>query len=223
MTSTPKSSAKAKKTPTTGEPARILLALPLTGELPSPEHVGRLVAETEIPSVLLTLADSANHNAADLKPLVAVLQHNHTAVLIGDNVELATDVSADGVHLSRSLNPEDEVLARYSKAREALGPNAIVGVEAGPSRHDAMTLGEAGADYVAFNATGDEAQELISWWAEIFEPPVVALGVSDVDEACELASIGADFVELTLPTGLSPADELDWLNKANAALATIRD
>ena len=39
-----------------------------------------------------------------------------------------------------------------ASARSILGPGGIVGVDPGISRHDAMTLAEAGADYIAFGA-----------------------------------------------------------------------
>ncbi len=71
----------------------------------------------------------------------------------------------------------DDAEASYAAVRAALGPNAIVGVDAGHSRHDAMSLGESGADYVAFSLPRQAADrvtaeqqhfDLIEWWAEIF-------------------------------------------------------
>ena len=103
-----------------------------------------------------------------------------------------------------------------------LGPKAIVGVEVGLSRHDAMELGERGADYVAFcdadfdpdseadaqsggdpDADGDVLDEVglpmldrIAWWAEVFTVPCVAWDVILPEEAREWAASGADFVAL---------------------------
>ena len=62
----------------------------------------------------------------------------------------------------------------------------------GASRHDAMELGEAGADYVAFGIPPDVEDravaverrlDLIAWWSEVFELPCVAFDVADAEEA----------------------------------------
>lgn len=232
---------KTNEVADTQQATRIILMLQLAGTLPSPERLGRLVAETDVSSVILFPNSESPAKADQLKPVVAVLQHNDTAVLIADDIELAETVSADGVHLSHLEDDiADDLQGRYKAARKALGPTAIVGVDVGTSRHDAMALGDDNADYVAFSpspaAPGpaakdddedpdnsfDDPRELIAWWAEIFEPPVVALFANDLDDACELASIGADFVGLRLPAGLSPADEIEWLQNANARLAEAK-
>ena len=56
----------------------------------------------------------------------------------------------DGVHLSDG--------ARNVRAtRKALGADAIIGAYCGASRHDGLSAGESGADYVAFGPMGDHA------------------------------------------------------------------
>lgn len=60
-------------------------------------------------------------------------------------------------------------------AREELGEDAIVGAFCGSSRHEGMTAGENGADYVSFGPVGDSALyrgepaqlELFQWWSEM--------------------------------------------------------
>jgi thiamine-phosphate pyrophosphorylase len=64
-----------------------------------------------------------------------------------------------------------------------------------------MVLAELGADYVAFGPGpglgergGQERAELIAWWSEIFVVPCVAWDVETLEEAANLAGLGADFV-----------------------------
>lgn len=98
------------------------------------------------------------------------------AIVVNDNVTLAERLGLDGVHLS-------DASRSVRDARKALGPDAIVGAFCGTSRHEGLTAGEAGSDYVAFGpvaSSGDVADEaLFSWWSEMIEVPVVAEGALD--------------------------------------------
>jgi thiamine-phosphate pyrophosphorylase len=82
----------------------------------------------------------------------------------------------------------------YDAARKRLGASAIVGADCGASRHFAMEMAEAGADYVGLANGGEGGSELIAWWGELFEVPCVALDPVEPDEAGALAGLGADFV-----------------------------
>lgn len=157
-----------------------------------------------VTTVLLPAAD-----AAVLAPLVALAQSHGTAALVADDARLARALGADGVHLTWS----PDLAQRYAAARATVGGDAIVGVESGSSRHDAMVLGEAGADYIAFAAPpeahddGGQAglqADLIAWWSELFEVPCVAFGVTAPADAAALAAGGADFIGVTLPAAADP-------------------
>ena len=133
-------------------------------------------------------------NASVLAPLVKLAQERGVAALVVDDAKLARETGADGVHLSWSA----DIAGRYAAVRATLGGNAIVGAEAGTSRHDAMELGEAGADYVAFTAgagqlaadeTQDRRAELVAWWSELFEVACVAFDVTSLAEAEELSDV----------------------------------
>ncbi len=159
-----------------------------------------------------------------MKPLITIAQEIGIAALIEADAHLARALGTDGVHLPWSKDPA----ATYVDAREILGPDGIVGVDAGRSRHDAMSLGEQGADYVGFgipaHVTDRETAaarrlDLVQWWAEIFEVPVVAFDVATADEAADLASAGADFVAVRVPGDLATADLTSWLGDFAAALA----
>src|SRR5690606_42079954 len=69
------------------------------------------------------------------------------SALLLDEFGLVQQLGADGAHLSHGKDLE----SRYREARQAVGSTGIVGFDAGNSRHDAMTIAEAGADYVALD------------------------------------------------------------------------
>lgn len=112
------------------------------------------------------------------------------AIVLQSHIALAERLGLDGVHLTDGARS-------VRKARKALGPDAIVGAYCAQTRHDGMSAGEAGADYVAFgpvgaSALGDGAQagaELFQWWSEMIEIPVVAEGALDEDRMAELSQI----------------------------------
>lgn len=177
-------------------------------------------------TLVLTPPDGRAPIAADdARPLVELAQKRDCAALLVDETSTAREVGADGVHLTW----REGIETAYDIARGELGHGSIVGVEAGTSRHDAMTLGEAGADYVAFTrASGDTADldaqsDLIAWWSELFVVPAVAFGVETAEQTARLAEKGADFIALHVPTGLSPEAIGDWARSVVAAVRIEAD
>jgi thiamine-phosphate pyrophosphorylase len=117
------------------------------------------------------------------------------ALVIRDHYRLVGPLGLDGVQV-------DLKGTSLKKVRAEIGHDAILGAACGASRHDGLTAGEAGADYVLFSpfapdpALGDgEAAplELFQWWAEMIEVPVVAEGGVGAEQAKALAPY-ADFV-----------------------------
>ncbi len=94
-------------------------------------------------------------------------------------------------------------LQHCEEALPSLKPDRIAGVGGLTTRHESMTAGELGADYVLFgepDAKGirpsvEAIAERLGWWAELFEPPCVGFAASR-EEAHEFAAAGADFVLL---------------------------
>ncbi|MFD2814628.1 thiamine phosphate synthase [Paracoccus aerius] len=118
------------------------------------------------------------------------------AVVIDDHVALAQRHGLDGVHLTDGAKA-----VRY--ARKELGADAIVGCFCGNSRHEGMNAGEAGADYVSFGPVGASALyrgepvelELLQWWSEMIEVPVVSEGAI-TRELLEQLSPVSDFIAI---------------------------
>lgn len=134
------------------------------------------------------------------------------AVVIDDHIKLAQRHGLDGVHLTDGARS-----VRY--ARKELGEDAIVGAFCGSSRHEGMSAGESGADYVAFGPASDSALyrgepaplDLFQWWSETIEVPVVAEGAITRDLIAQLSPI-ADFIALG-PEIWTQDDPLDALSR----------
>ena len=200
-----------------------------------PESYARITEAldaTTAVTLLLTPASGATSFAPDrARPLVKHVQDRGIAVLFVDDAETARETEADGVHITS----RPDIEAAYGIARGILGPRGIVGVEAGASRHDAMTLGEAGADYVAFGPTPDEGAppddgdrrhsqaDLIAWWSDLFVVPSVAFGVETAEQAARLSRAGADFIAVRPPAGLSPDAVADWARSVIEAVHVPSD
>jgi thiamine-phosphate pyrophosphorylase len=125
--------------------------------------------------------------------LIDAVQGAGIACLIENDIERAERLGADGVHIAADLE-------HYARARALLGETANIGVNCGSSRHAAMQLAEAGADYVAFGPEDgcidaiDQYTDLIGWWSEVFVGPCVAWNVDNPSNAEVFARAGADFV-----------------------------
>lgn len=185
-----------------GRGAAPYLILPLAGDGSDAERLEAALGA--LPAITILLEATEATSVPTLADLVAKAQQKGVATLIAGAADLARVVKADGVHLPAS----GDIVARYEEARESLGQRFIIGADAGRSRHDAMELGERGADYVAFGipqhvadrATARERRHnLVQWWGEIFEVPCVAFDVDEISDAADLAEAGADFVAIRLP------------------------
>jgi thiamine-phosphate pyrophosphorylase len=174
------------------------------------ERLTAALAAVEAAAVLIAPPAGERLDAAMAKPLVEQAKAAGVACLLMEDARLARTLGAEGVH----LQVNDDAPGAYRAARELLGKGALVGADAGISRHAAMVLADAGADYVGFGAPPhlkdlDKArarrEELIAWWAPIFEVPCVAFDVESGEAASGLAAAGADFVAVTLEAGLPAA------------------
>src|SRR6516164_1019923 len=103
-----------------------------------------------------------------LRNLIRKAKAAELAVLFVDAVHKTREMGANGVYLS---TPGSGV----SNVRTELGASSIIGAACGLSRHAAMESAEAGADFVAFDASSPEnmteAAELSCWWDKITVVP----------------------------------------------------
>lgn len=154
-----------------------------------PTQLAQVLDTTEIACLRLSLATRDEDlilRAADA--LRDVAHRYDVALVIDTHVMLAQRLGLDGVHL-----PDGARSVRM--ARKELGPDAIVGAFCAQSRHDGMSAGEAGADYISFGPVGATTlgdgsragAELFDWWSQMIELPIVAEGGLTADEIRALA------------------------------------
>ena len=120
---------------------------------------------------------------------VAVLQDLGLAVFLQDvEPRIVSRLRADGLHLS---NMEHVIV----DLRMSLPRDAMVGINAGTSRHTAMEAAEQGADYVAFNQKSQTVGEpLIKWWNDIAEIPAVPFDAVTAAELATMLPQNPDFI-----------------------------
>ena len=129
---------------------------------------------------------------AQAQALNRLCQHYQIPLIINDDVELAIQVGAAGVHIGR----EDPAV---DTARARLGENALIGVSCYDRLDLALEAERAGADYVAFGAVfpsptkPTEIRAPLSLLREaraVLQGPIVAIGGITPDNAPELLEAG---------------------------------
>jgi thiamine-phosphate pyrophosphorylase len=190
-------------TPIVDDPAQLAAELPAA------------LAAADVAAVLVRLKPADPRTMVSrVKALAPIIQASGAALLLDGQAldgqfELVARSGADGAHFVG--------IAAMEGAMPALKPDRIVGVGGLATRHDSMTAGEQGADYVLFGETDAHGRrpsreaiaERLGWWAELFEPPCVAYAATP-DEAQEFVAAGADFIL---------ACDLVWSDPRGAAAA----
>jgi thiamine-phosphate pyrophosphorylase len=158
--------------------------------------LAQALATADIAAVLLRLAEADERTLINrTKALAPPIQDTGAALILHRHAALVAKSGADGAHLTG--------LAAFTEAVGTLKPDRIAGCGGLNTRHDAMTVAEAGADYVMFgepDETGARPSngailERVAWWAEVFQSPCVAYAAS-LEEIDAFVAAGADFVAI---------------------------
>jgi thiamine-phosphate pyrophosphorylase len=141
----------------------------------------------------LAAACAAGDIASLLAPplLVAALidlARRHDVAILTTDAEAARRLDCDGVEVDSA--------EAYEAARALLGHSRIVGGRCEASRHLAMALAEAGADYVALAQAHDRpgVEPIIAWWSSLFEIPCIAADPVEPPGVAALLSQRPDFI-----------------------------
>jgi thiamine-phosphate pyrophosphorylase len=168
-----------------------------------PDLLGAALDSAEVAAVRLWLPGASEDELARAVGLLRkVSEARGVALVLAGSPLLAMRTGCDGVHLAWG---EMEVAA----ARRIVGEGLQLGVFCGASRDLAMRAGEEGADYVAFGpfegGADDSDPEVLGWWSELMELPVVAEGAASGEACAALARAGADFVAVREAVWNAPA------------------
>lgn len=156
-----------------------------------PARLAQVLDAHDIACLRLSLATRDVDQITRAADVIREVAHaRDVALVIQEHIALAETLGLDGVHLSDGARS-------VRKTRETLGAEAIIGTFAAASKHDGMTAGDAGADYVAFGPVGDSALgdgtraeiDLFEWWSEAIEIPVVAEGDLNEEIIAKLAPV----------------------------------
>jgi len=121
---------------------------------------------------------------------------NQVLFIINDSIQLAKQISADGVHLGKEDN-------NISHAREELGEKAIIGISCYNQLPRAIEAQQQGADYIALgrffpSKTKPHAiaadPQIITQAKQKISIPIVAIGGITAENASTVINAGADSI-----------------------------
>ena len=160
----------------------------------------------------------ADRRLTQAQALHALCRRYEIPLIINDDVELAAQVGAAGVHIGRG-DPD------LTTARACLGETALIGVSCYDRLDLARAAERAGADYVAFGAffpsptkpTEVRASlELLREGRAVLHVPIVAIGGITSDNAPLLLEAGAD--ALAVVSGVFGQPDIQTAARRYAAL-----
>lgn len=141
-------------------------------------------------------SDDHTRRAEEASALQLLCRNHDVIFIINDDVELAAQIGADGLHIGQ----EDDSLNR---ARQRLGEDAIIGVSCYNQFELAQAAEQSGADYIAFgrffssnikpDAVGAHL-ELLEQARKEINVPVVAIGGITAENGAQLVEAGADLL-----------------------------
>lgn len=132
----------------------------------------------------------------EAKLLAEICKEHQVTFLINDDVEMAMEVNADGVHLGQNDTP-------YAIARKLLGQDKIIGITCHAQIELAREAAEQGADYVAFGrfypsnskpTASPASLDILQQARAELSIPVCAIGGITIDNASTLIEHGADML-----------------------------
>ena len=178
-------------------PARGLYAITQTDHKSADLIINEVIAAIKGGAVVVQYRDKNPSDAIYLaSELLKVCHRSNVPLLINDDVELAANIGADGVHIGK----EDGAIAQ---ARSRLGAKAIIGVSCYNFVDQAVDAERQGATYVAFGRFFPSTSKPLAAPAQLetlrqarlkVSVPIVAIGGILPDNGGQLLTAGADLL-----------------------------
>ncbi len=178
-------------------PARGLYAITQTDHKSADLIINEVIAAIKGGAVVVQYRDKNPSDAIYLaSELLKVCHRSNVPLLINDDVELAANIGADGVHIGK----EDGAIAQ---ARSRLGEKAIIGVSCYNFVDQAVDAERQGATYVAFGRFFPSTSKPLAAPAQLetlrqarlkVSVPIVAIGGILPDNGGQLLTAGADLL-----------------------------
>ena len=163
---------------------QIYLITPQEFELSSfPGTLSRILDAVDVACIRLSLSTTDEDRIAKSADQIRTVAHERDIpVLLETHFRMVERLGLDGVHLTDGSR-------NVRAVRKDLPDEAVLGTYCGTSKHDGMTAGEIGADYIAFGPMRDTGLgdgtiadfDTFEWWSEMIELPVVAEGALSRD------------------------------------------
>lgn len=138
----------------------------------------------------------AQQRLEEASAINTLCQQQQRLFIVNDDVQLANDINASGVHVGQSD-------ASIKQARKILGEEKIIGVSCNNQLQWALDAQHSGADYVAFgrfftSQTKPDAPQanidLLKQAKLKLDIPIVAIGGITLETAHSLVAAGADML-----------------------------
>lgn len=142
---------------------------------------------------------SADLRRIHARALLSVCRVAGACLIVNDDLALALEIGADGVHVGK----DDCPVASLRNVRQALGAERILGVSCYNDKAAAQAASDAGADYLAVgsvfaSATKPQAAnaslEFLADVKQRYSLPVCAIGGITLDNAPAAIEAGADML-----------------------------
>ncbi len=178
-------------------PKKGLYAITLTENRSDATILSQAAAALQGGAVVLQYRDKRPSPSSHLAEQLLQLCHRYRVpLIINDDIELAAQLGADGVHLGK-----DDGDIRL--AREKLGDSAIIGISCYNDLDKAIAMQQAGADYVAFGRFFPSSSKPLASPAQLetlrlarqrISLPIVAIGGILPENGSSLLQAGADLL-----------------------------
>ncbi len=175
-------------------PARGLYAITQTENKSDAQIIADVTSAIKGGACVVQYRDKQAKSAQRAASVLQLCHDYRVPLILNDDIDLALEISADGVHLGR-----DD--ASLTEARRRLGPDAIIGASCYNDLEKALEMQHQSASYVAFGRFFPSQSKPLASPAELhtlhkaklsLNIPIVAIGGILPENGGQLLEAGAD-------------------------------